>query len=104
MTPLRGTVGPSSTRIPSTPLRGTDVTSSTLASPETGVSPSVLCIWIKLAFGATGALSILETGPLLQSLPRHWICTWGAVVGLGDATVVVVDVVVTSADFVSFTF
>jgi len=61
-----------------------------------------LCIWIKLGFGAaTGAFPILERGPLLQSLPRHWICTRGDVVGLVDVTAVVV---VTSVDFVSLTF
>ena len=92
MTPLRGTVGPLSTI--STPLRGTDVTSSEsvktgFMSVETGTASFIVLAAIRPA-PLGGLLSILVAGPLLQSSLRHLIWTWGAVVGLTVGNVVVV--------------
>ena len=77
MTPLRGTVGPLSTI--STPLRGTDVTSSEsvitgFKSLETGTASLIVLAAIRPAT-LGGLLSILVAGPLLQSALRHLIWT-----------------------------
>ena len=94
VTPLRGTVGPLSTI--STPLRGTDVTSSV----NIGLMSVGLFIML-LAMGPTtlgGPISILLTGPLLQSSLRHLICSWGAVVELGLGKTVAVVAVTADGD------